>query len=111
LQFLRDDDFPISRFVLLDHMDWLSGADRAVLHEQWQAIVDRSAPGSRVLWRSAAPEVDFVDPIPVRIGRKQTTLKELLRYRVDMARELHSRDRVNTYGSFYVADLCRSHVS
>ena len=111
LEFLRDDDFPISRFVLLDHMDWLSGADRAVLCEQWQAIVDRSAPDSRVLWRSASPEVDFVDPIKVRIGEKETTLKEVLHYRVDMAQELHAKDRVNTYGSFYVADLSRSRIS
>ena len=111
LDFLREDDFPISRFVLLDHMDWLSGADRGVLGEQWQAIVDRAAPDSRILWRSASPEVDFVDPIKVRIGEKETTLKEVLHYRVDMAEELHAKDRVNTYGSFYIADFSRSRIS
>src|SRR5262249_2962853 len=37
LSFLKRSQESISRFVLLDHMDWLGTHHRAVLHEQWQA--------------------------------------------------------------------------
>jgi len=30
---------------------------------------------------------------------------ELLTYQTELDRELHSKDRVQTYGSFYIADL------
>ena len=42
--FLEQHDRPISRFVLLDHMDWLHGALYEGLVGEWQAIVDRAAP-------------------------------------------------------------------
>ncbi|EMI19810.1 hypothetical protein RMSM_03261 [Rhodopirellula maiorica SM1] len=29
----------------------------------------------------------------------------MLNYHSDLATDLHSRDRVHTYGSFYIADL------
>ncbi|MCI0743320.1 MAG: BtaA family protein [Gemmataceae bacterium] len=105
LDFLEKHRGLISRFVLLDHMDWLSMNDHAILKRQWQALVDRAAPCTRILWRSGGLEVDFVDSIRVvRQGRRKW-LGDLLHYHRDLARTLHEQDRVNTYGSFYIADL------
>ncbi|MCC9602798.1 BtaA family protein [Stieleria sp. JC731] len=103
--FLSSHDGVISRFVLLDHMDWLYEHHPQSLSDEWQRIVERAAPETRILWRSAAFDVDFVDPLIVASDGKQTRLGELLRYQSDLANQLHQRDRVHTYGSFYIADL------
>jgi len=105
LAYLEDHEEPISRFVLLDHMDWLSENHRKVLARQWQMIVDRAAPETRLLWRSACLKVEYVDPIEVEVAGRRVALGELLTYHPNMAAELHAQDRVNTYGSFYIADL------
>jgi S-adenosylmethionine-diacylglycerol 3-amino-3-carboxypropyl transferase len=103
--FLRTHDAAISRFVLLDHMDWLSTAREPLLQREWQAIVDRAAPRARVLWRSGGLQVDYVDPLVVRIRGKRHRAGDLLRYDRELAAHLHQQDRVHTYGSFYIADL------
>lgn len=105
LGFLRTHPQRITRFVLLDHMDWLCENMHDVLADEWQAIIDRSAPGARVLFRSAGLEVDYVDPLTVRLQGRTRRLGDLLRYDGDLARDLHAVDRVNTYGSFYIADV------
>ena len=104
LDFLVDHGKPIDRFVLLDHMDWLSTYGKPILEAEWQAIADHAAPDARILWRSAAVEVDFVDPIPVTVNNQQRTVGELLTYNTDLAAELHQKDRVHTYASFYIAN-------
>ena len=103
--FLQKHDAPISRLVLLDHMDWLANAYHEGLRAEWQAIADRAAPDTRVLWRSGGTHVDFVDPVEVAINGERTRVGELLTYHRDWAAALHTRDRVHTYGSFYIADL------
>ncbi len=103
--FLRTHRTPISRFVLLDHMDWLYDRHPDKLAGEWQAIIDRAATDTRILWRSAALEVDFVDPLSVQVDGSTVRLGELLKYQSELAQALHRDDRVNTYGSFYVADL------
>ncbi|QDT38736.1 DUF3419 family protein [Stratiformator vulcanicus] len=104
--FLNGHDEPISRFVLLDHMDWLSVPKRKhLLDAEWQAIVDSAAPNTRLLWRSAGLDVDFIDPIEVTIDGEQRRVGDVLNYHPELAAELHKIDRVNTYGSFYIADL------
>ena len=104
-EYLRRAEPGLTRFVLLDHMDWLSSAHDPVLKRQWQAIVRRAAPGARLLWRSGGLVVDFIDPIEVEVGGRRRRLGELLTYHRALATELHARDRVHTYGSFYIADL------
>jgi S-adenosylmethionine-diacylglycerol 3-amino-3-carboxypropyl transferase len=105
LEFLQRYRGRISRFVLLDHMDWLSLGDNTLLREEWSAIVDRAAPGARLLWRSGGLQVDYVDPLEVRLRGRRQRLGDLLTYQHDLAADLHARDRVHTYGSFYIADL------
>ena len=94
----------ISRFVLLDHMDWLSTRP-SLLARQWQALVERAAPRTRILWRSGALKVDFVDPIQVELQGQRRRLGDVLEYQTELADQLHKQDRVHTYGSFSIADL------
>ncbi|QDT97740.1 DUF3419 family protein [Gimesia aquarii] len=103
--FLRQYQGTISRYVLLDHMDWMAGAQPKMLQSEWQAIFDRAAQKARIIWRSAGMTVDFIDPLKVRRGGQEQEVGESLKYQTQLASELHERDRVNTYGSFYIADL------
>ena len=103
--FLEKGTEPISRFVLLDHMDWLSEHLFPLLELEWQAILNRAAPGTRVLWRSGGLRTDFIDRVQVTRNGKPVKLPELLSYNTQQAAELHQVDRVHTYGSFYIADL------
>lgn len=104
-RFLREAPEPISRFVLLDHMDWLAEADPEGLDDEWQAIMDCAAPGARAIWRSGASRTDFVDLARVRIAGRERRVGQLLRYDRQGAEKLHALDRVQTYGSFHIADL------
>lgn len=103
--FLDKGGEPISRFVLLDHMDWLSEHLFPLLELEWQAILKRAAPGTRVLWRSGGLRTDFIDRVQVSRNGKPLRLSELLTYHSEQAAQLHELDRVHTYGSFYIADL------
>lgn len=47
--FLQANDVAISRFVLLDHMDWLAGRLFPLLEAEWQAILDSATGDARVL--------------------------------------------------------------
>lgn len=104
--FLATHQKPISRFVLLDHMDWLSNQHPDLLQQEWQAILNRATADARILWRSAGFHVDYVDPIEVEHKGQRCRVGDLLRYDTEKAEECHARDRVHTYGSFYIANLC-----
>ncbi len=103
--FLAEHDVPITRFVLLDHMDWLSDKYFAALEAEWQAILERATPHARVIWRSGGLRTDYVDRVRVTVDGQDRELGELLTYHAEWAAELHRRCRVHTYGSFYIADL------
>lgn len=103
--FLKQHEGKISRFVLLDHMDWLSDKFFPLLESEWQSIIDTAAPNARVLWRSGGLKTDFVEEVKVTHNGKSVMLPELLTYHQDLAEELHKLDRVHTYASFYIADL------
>ncbi len=103
--FLEKHDVEISRFVLLDHMDWLSDKYFTMLEAEWQAIYDRATPDARVIWRSGGMRTDYVDEVRVQLDGHLRQLGELLHYNRDLAEQLHEKCRVHTYGSFYIADL------
>lgn len=108
-QFLREHDQPVSRLVLLDHMDWLNTpARRPVLESEWQAIVDRADESTRIIWRSAGIDGRFVDSLTIEADGRHRRLVELLNYQTELASQLHLQDRVHTYGSFCIADLVAS---
>lgn len=103
--FLESGTEPISRFVLLDHMDWLSTRFFPLLESEWQAILNRSTPDARYIWRSGGLRTDFVDRVHLRHNGQSCQLGNLLTYNETLADELHRRDRVHTYGSFYIASV------
>src|SRR5208283_2232086 len=103
--FLAKDPRPISRFVLLDHMDWLSTRRLPLLAQEWQWIVRRAAPGARILWRSAGLRTEFVDRTQIVVDCRPREIGELLTYDRPLAEQLHPQCRVHTYGSFHIADL------
>jgi S-adenosylmethionine-diacylglycerol 3-amino-3-carboxypropyl transferase len=104
-RFLESIDQPISRFVLLDHMDWLSTRFQPALAAEWQTVVDRAAPGARIIWRSGGLRTDFVTRLRVTVDGRRREVGELLQFNQSLASELHARDRVHTYGSFHIAGL------
>lgn len=103
--FLDKHNGQISKFVLLDHMDWLSDKFFPLLELEWQAILKRAATGTRIIWRSGGLKTDFIDRVNVTTHGQAKMLPELLTLHPKFAAELHEKDRVHTYGSFYIADL------
>lgn len=93
--FLRENPGKYSHFVLLDHQDWLAQHDPAALAEEWQLILDNSEPGSKILMRSAAMEINFFPDF----------VKQALKFFPEKTSELHATDRVGTYGSLHFAEV------
>jgi len=94
----------VTRFILLDHMDWMAQNPKA-LSGEWQQILDHSAPGrTKYLWRSASLKPDFVLETAVKHKGKDTTLGELVTLDTELTERLHKLDRVHTYTSFWVAN-------
>lgn len=102
---LRRSPLSFSRFVLLDHMDWMSTHDSEALCDEWNVILDRSSSRARAIYRSAALSVDYLDELPVTFLNEKRILGDLLTQRTDISHALHPLDRVHTYASFYVVDL------
>lgn len=80
-----------THYVLLDHQDWLAAHDEKALEEEWQLILANSRPGTKILLRSAAREVDF---LPAFV-HEQVDVRPI-------DPKLHHADRVGTYASAYM---------
>jgi S-adenosylmethionine-diacylglycerol 3-amino-3-carboxypropyl transferase len=93
--FLRENPAPYSHYVLLDHQDWLAAHDHDALEEEWRLILENSRPGTRILMRSASPEIDFIPDFALK----------RLRQNRELAEALHVQDRVGTYGCTLLADV------
>ncbi len=94
-QFLQQHPGRYSHYVLLDHQDWLAWHAPAALLEEWELILANSHPGTKILLRSAGPNLDFVP----------AAIRERLRFRPDPDHRLHLSDRVGTYGSMHFAEV------
>jgi S-adenosylmethionine-diacylglycerol 3-amino-3-carboxypropyl transferase len=104
-EYLRQAEPGLTRFVLLDHMDWMSHVNPQALVEEWNAILASAAPGARAIFRSAGLKVDYLDHLRVHHRGQVRELGTLLRYHPEKSASLHARDRVHTYGSFHIADI------
>ena len=110
---VHPDKFPdasisLARLVSqLDWDDWMSCVNPQALQEEWTAILASAAPGARAIFRSAGLRVNYLDHLRVEHRGRHRDLGELLTYHPQLAAELHARDRVHTYGSFYIANLPR----
>lgn len=96
----------ITRFVLLDHMDWMASHPE-ILAKEWQTIMDRSPKNARYLWRSASMFAKFVGETKVSYEGKQGTVGDFIKFNKELAAELHPLDRVHTYANFFIADLAK----
>jgi len=101
--FLRGHEGPVSRFVLLDHMDWMASYYPEALIEEWQWILARATPGARLIFRSAHRRPRYLETM--RIGEARRNLRDLLAFRDELATALHPQDRVHTYAGFHIADV------
>ncbi|MDP2833117.1 MAG: BtaA family protein [Pseudomonadota bacterium] len=102
-EFLHDTNKPITRFVLLDHMDWMSSYHPSALVEEWNAILGRARVGARILLRSAHADPAFLNW--VRVGHARCRLEDTLHIDRALAARLHAADRVHTYAGFMIADV------
>jgi S-adenosylmethionine-diacylglycerol 3-amino-3-carboxypropyl transferase len=102
---LARDERQVSRFVLLDHMDWMSWYRPDDLADEWRQILRRAAPGARVLFRSSSPEPHWLGQVRVEAPGGAVPITDRLRFDRPLARELHARDRVHTYASFHIAHI------
>ena len=100
--FLRQHSGQISRFVLLDHMDWMSTYHPDALREEWEAILRRATPNARILLRSAQSQPAYLES--VALGPEQRRLRELLAFREEGIDAWQAADRVHTYAGLVVAD-------
>jgi S-adenosylmethionine-diacylglycerol 3-amino-3-carboxypropyl transferase len=100
-EFLRGSDERVSKFVLLDHMDWMASHYPQALVEEWREILAHAAPRARVIFRSAHSRPKYLDTICVEGVR----LTEQLSFHEDLARELSRQDRVHTYAGFHICDV------
>ena len=91
--FLEGHAGALTHFVLLDHQDWLWVNDVPGLEQEWRMILQRSAPGARVLLRSAAMQISFLPEFAQAALRAQDS------------EGWHLRDRVGTYGSVMLAEV------
>ncbi len=90
--FLKKNPGPYSHYVLLDHQDWLAANAVDALEEEWQLILENSKPGTKILLRSAALEVDFFPDF----------VKDRLEFEKELTAKTHQEDRVGTYASVYM---------
>ena len=91
--FLKENPGQYSHYILLDHQDWLAANDVDALEEEWRLILENSRPGTRILLRSAAAEVDFFPDF----------VKAAVEFEQEVTARTHNQDRVGTYASVYMA--------
>ncbi len=92
-QFLQDNPGKYSHYILLDHQDWLAFYDKEALEEEWKLILQNSHPGTKILMRSAAEQINF---FPEFVKEQVDFIPQ------DDLLQIHNEDRVGTYGSVYV---------
>lgn len=104
-RFLQRTPKRISRFVLLDHMDWMSTYHPEALVEEWQAILTKASPGARLISRSASARPGYLESLRVPLGGKPQALADCLTFEPELAAALQPQDRVHTYAGFHIATL------
>ena len=102
-EFLQGSGESISKFVLLDHMDWMSSYYPEALAEEWRFILQPATPDARVIFRSAHAAPRYLERL--ELGHGYGGLREHLRFQPALAAELQRQDRVHTYAGFHIADL------
>ena len=106
-EFLDHTDDRISRYVLLDHMDWMAGYYPEALRDEWRAIFATATPEARILFRSAHAKPAYLEKLQVEAkqGGSFVSLRDRLHFHDELAMRLQRQDRVHTYAGFHIADI------
>lgn len=80
------------RFVLLDAQDWM---DAEQLTRLWSAITERSEPGARIIFRTAAAASPIERVLPAEI-------RNSFLYDPETSRTFFEQDRSSIYGGFHL---------
>lgn len=94
-QFLQTNPGQYTHFILLDHQDWMAAHNRPALQEEWQLILQNSAPNAKILMRSAAAVVDFIPDF----------VFQRVRFDSQKVAKAQQSDRVGTYASTLLGNL------
>jgi S-adenosylmethionine-diacylglycerol 3-amino-3-carboxypropyl transferase len=101
--FLQESDVEISKYVLLDHMDWM---DDRTIGREWEQTIRRAAPKARAIFRTVRDRSTMLSGVRVATARRSAgPLLDRLAFNHRLAEELHRSDRVGTYGAFFIADF------
>jgi len=92
-----------SKYVLLDHMDWMSSYAPQALAEEWALILERARTDARIIFRSAHAAPSYLQALEV--SPEQGRLRDCLRFHPELAAQLQPLDRVHTYAGFHIADV------
>jgi len=101
--FLAHNEETISKFVLLDHMDWMSSYEPEALSTEWHWILERARRDARIIFRSAHAAPKYLEKL--EIGHDRSRLRERLTFYPELAAEMQALDRVHTYAGFHIADV------
>jgi S-adenosylmethionine-diacylglycerol 3-amino-3-carboxypropyl transferase len=103
--FLQGTEERFSRFVLLDHMDWMSSYHPEALVEEWQAILGHATPDARIIFRSAHAAPRYLGHLRLAHRGRSGGLRDFLVFHPTLAGALQRQDRVHTYAGFHIADV------
>ncbi|MBK1649061.1 DUF3419 family protein [Rhabdochromatium marinum] len=101
--FLKHHEQPISKYVLLDHMDWMSSYQPEALADEWRWILARARTDARIIFRSAHAAPRYLESL--ELGPERSRLSDRLHFRPELAAHLQAQDRVHTYAGFHIADV------
>jgi S-adenosylmethionine-diacylglycerol 3-amino-3-carboxypropyl transferase len=102
---LKQTGSPISCFVLLDHMDWLTCRRAPQLADEWQAILGSATSDARFVWRSLGVDKEFIDSVHVDVHGHPRSIGQLLDYDYSAMTHLMQEERVSVYGGLFIAKL------
>lgn len=90
--YLKSNHSSFSHFVLLDHMDWMTDHNFALLSKQWKLILKRSTPKAQYLFRTAYQNLNFLPDF----------VRDQIAFQKVDERWIELNDRVGTYTGTYV---------
>jgi S-adenosylmethionine-diacylglycerol 3-amino-3-carboxypropyl transferase len=92
-----------SKYVLLDHMDWMSSYAPEALTEEWRLVLKRARADARIIFRSAHAAPAYLQDLELGAGHGR--LRDCLRFHPDLSARMQPLDRVHTYAGFHIADV------
>jgi len=105
-ELLASTEQRFSKYVLLDHMDWMSSYAPQALSEEWALILERARADARIIFRSAHAAPAYLQDLEVSPERGR--LRDCLRFHPELAAQMQPLDRVHTYAGFHIADVAAS---